>query len=531
MGLSELFRMIGIITHFVCVILFLVAMGTVNWMKVKHFEGKAGLWQYCNFHKNESATKDTAYTSPASNIITTTLSTTTTTDSDDTSDEENEEDECSSFGFIDIESYLLIVRMLIILALFCFAYGFFKGKTIRVKIEYNPNFFRQHTGELLSMLGAVLALFAGQIYSSSFKSDGSFKSLVKNLRGPNGEEGEDLLEIGWSAGLLEGAMITLIPAVVLMLMPTLNEKFHWCDNIGHRRRGRCGTFLRECRSDPLRTIRRCVACERFQPPISRNVASNDREVELSARRQSAASTISDGSIFTISDSRRNARGDNPEPAPRYEDLSPLPPTAPVLSHNSSLMPPPPSYDDVLKGLYATTPPSGATILLPPPYTDSPPPVMSSTSLRSETSSTFLPQEARRSEALSTSHAPIALEESLAIGDTDVSIRSVSPESASSFSQEDFSSRRNPITDPLASVSSTDSSHAPIAIQESVATDDTGALASNDTFSISSSISSELSFSISSSISSELSSSSHASRPRSRTTSLASWTRSGSRSPT
>ena len=100
MGCSELLRMIGIVNHFVCVILFLVAMGTVNWMNVKHFSGKAGLWRYCNFHKNASLLEET---SPAPSILPTTLSTTTTTATDDES-EEKEKDECHSFGVIDINS-------------------------------------------------------------------------------------------------------------------------------------------------------------------------------------------------------------------------------------------------------------------------------------------------------------------------------------------------------------------------------------------------------------------------------------------
>ncbi|GFS02072.1 hypothetical protein ElyMa_001113800 [Elysia marginata] len=470
MASCELLRMIGIVAHFVCVILFLVAMGTVHWADVKHFSGEAGLWQYCNFHKNESISNRsmgvglTPSSSTGSGFgQSSTPSTPVPSKSDEDKDEE--EEECHSFGVIHIDGYLHIVRLLIILALFCFAYGFCKGTTIRVKIEYDPKFVRQHLGELLSLLGAGLALLALQIYKSSFKSDGVILPHLKGRRGPNGERDKDLLKLGWSTGLLESTMYLLIPVVILMLMPTLSEKCGWCNSIGvgHRRRSRnssnsdtrFGALRRDFRSDPLGSLMRFVSWNGpsdSHPSASSAVqTSNGVELSISQRRVSSGSLSSEGSIFTISDSRtERGRVDNSEPAPRYEDLAPLPPSAPSLPNDASLMPPPPSYDDVLKGLYATTPPVGLSVIPPPPppYTDSPPPVVSSalpalsalpppaspsssiTSLSMPTTSDY-----HRPNAASAVDAPIAFQESSTIDDTLPSTSQSLSSSSSSISNE------------------------------------------------------------------------------------------------
>ncbi|GFO02372.1 hypothetical protein PoB_002887700 [Plakobranchus ocellatus] len=459
---TDLLRAVGVFAHFVCVILFLVGMGTVQWTNVMHFEGEAGLWQYCDLHMNHSTnllpSNGTTGMGAASSTTQSDHTSTTSTQSNGRADEEEKEDECMSFGVTGIDGYLHVVRIMVILALLCFAYGLCKGNTIKVEIQYHPKFYHQHAGELLSLFGAFLGIMSTEVYQDNFKRDSTILPYLKGFRGPEGQQEGDLLELGWSVNLLKGALITLCVAVFCMLAPTLGEKLHCNTSSSSRSSWRsrissdgCSTrfasLRRDFRSEPLGSLIRFVSC-RTPPPTQQPPRSDTRasragsELELGApsrqRHQSDASSESDvsvlnnrSSVFVISDTGRS--GDNSEPAPRYEDLPPLPPPDSNSGEQSSL-PPPPSYDDVLKGLYATVPPStGLQPMAPPPYSDHPLPVPSYPMLSpSAPSASELPTTSSDNYTSTGSTAPIALPETSE--NEESTIRSNSP--ASSTASED-----------------------------------------------------------------------------------------------
>ncbi|RUS72220.1 hypothetical protein EGW08_020022 [Elysia chlorotica] len=233
-------------------------------------------------------------------------------------------DGCRKYGVSDVDAYLHMVRTLMAITAFCYAYGIFDGSTRRARIQPRTSFTRQHRGELLSYTGAFLSYFAVQIYEFGFHSDTLVAEFVSSPQD---------LRLGWSAECVRFSCLMVAPSVLFLLAPTLRTKLRkllsdcWaavgCAGEeegagGERRAGLLTTLTHNFWHDPPGNCFRFLTCQRA--PLECYSASADSEVEGQGRES-----------FYPSDSRLLQA-----PPPPYSFLQPISTERSVSAHHSGL---------------------------------------------------------------------------------------------------------------------------------------------------------------------------------------------------